>query len=227
MTWSCPVLRSRAVLVQFVPASVASPTLPESSFGFVRRSSRFQQRLDRVLQRAPTVLLADASTMVAAGSMGVLDVGVRRFPEVSVRVSLADDVGDLAVLVDLSEEVTPPLESEGPPPLIDIMEVVSRPSWQGGLNDPARLSGQFADVMAPAPSQRQQARCSKGHVPLRGAGASQSSGVHSPQGPLGFFRSSFRRCRGSLCEGIARWRQCLSTSLASFYVILPVFLRTS
>ena len=76
-------------------------------------------------------------------------VTVRRFPEVSVRVSLADDVGDLPALVELSEEVIPPLESKGPPPLVEIMEVVSRPSWQGELNDPARLSGQFADVAAP------------------------------------------------------------------------------
>jgi hypothetical protein len=124
MTWSCPVLRSRAALVCYVPASVASPTVPEPSFDLVR-SSRFQQRLDNVLQHVPTVLHADASTLVGAGSVGGLDV--RRFPEVSVGVSLADDVGDPPALVDLSEEVTQPLASEGPPPLIDIMEVVSRP----------------------------------------------------------------------------------------------------
>ena len=40
MTWSCPVLRFRAALVQYVPASVASPTWLEPSFDLVR-SSRF------------------------------------------------------------------------------------------------------------------------------------------------------------------------------------------
>ena len=40
MTWSCPFLRSSAALVQYVPASVASPTWLEPSFDLVR-SSRF------------------------------------------------------------------------------------------------------------------------------------------------------------------------------------------
>ena len=93
MTWSCPVLRSRAALVRYVPASMASPTVPEPSFDLVR-SLRFQQRLDSVLQHVPTVLHADASTLVGAGSVGGLDGW--RFPEVSVGVSLADDVGGSA-----------------------------------------------------------------------------------------------------------------------------------
>ena len=89
---------------------MASPTLPEASFDLVR-SSRFQQRLDTVLRRAPTVLHADAFTVRGAGVMEGFGFTVRRFPEVSVVwVSLADDVGDLPALVDLSEEVTPPLE---------------------------------------------------------------------------------------------------------------------
>ena len=128
MTWSCPVLRSRAALVQYVPASVASPIVPVASLDLVR-SSLFQQRLDSVLQRAPTVLYTDASTLRGAGFGDGFGVTVLCFPEVSVWVSQADGVEDLPALVDLSEEVTQPLESEGPPPLVVIMEVVSHPSW--------------------------------------------------------------------------------------------------